>query len=157
MTALAHALVAGAMATKISNPFVAASLAVIQHFILDCIPHWDWGTNWKSRPKWLTGSLSIAETLIGLTLAYFLFMGKAQPVILGVSILFSVLPDWLESPWYIFFADSKKHEPSGGAGFWEKFTYRIYKTENAFHAKAQFPLGLYTQIAVVIFFLIILR
>jgi hypothetical protein len=157
MTALSHALVAAAIAGKIHNIYLDSILAVCSHFVLDSIPHWDFGTNWKFRPKWVTGTISISETLIGITVAYFLFIGKAQPVPLLVTIILSIIPDWLEAPWYIFFANKNKTKPSKTAGNFEKFCYGIYKFENRFHNKAGFPLGVITQIATVGLFIIILR
>ena len=157
MTATAHTLVAGAIISKIPNPFISLPIVFVSHFVMDSIPHWDFGTNWRSRPKRTTGIIAIAETLFGLGIAYALY-GGTQPlgILLTASIL-SILPDWIEAPWYLFFARQDKYKPAKFAGFWEKLTFRIYKTENIFHSKAQFPLGIITQIVTVIFFLMLLR
>ncbi len=157
MTATAHALVAGAIYRAIPNPAVAIPLAFASHFIMDAVPHWDFGTNWRSRSKTNTGGLAIAETVLGITLAYFLFQGKGDGLQLMTTIIAGELPDWMEAPWYIFFARSDKQRPSAHGGFWEKFTYDIYQLENVFHAKASFPFGVYTQIATVGFFLLLLH
>ena len=156
MTATAHAIVAGAIATKFPDPIVALPIAFISHFIMDTVPHWDIGTNWRDRSKHTTGVLAVGETIIGATLAYLLFSSKVAPALLAATIVVSILPDWLETPWYIFFAHQKKHEPAAKAGFWEKLSFAIYKTENVFHTKTQFPLGVLTQVATVLFFLILL-
>lgn len=157
MTATAHALVAGAIASKFGDPATAGTLAFVSHFVMDSIPHWDIGTNWRNRTKRVTGTLAIADTLIATTVAYFLFKGNVALPTLAVAVVAALIPDWLETPWYIVFARQKKLEPSKHAGFWEKLTYRIYKLENIFHAKTQFPLGALTQAATVLFFLILLR
>lgn len=156
MTATAHILVAGAIVSKISNPAISLPLVFASHFVMDAVPHWDFGTNWRSRPKHTTAVLAIAETLIGLGVGYLVWGTQIPLPTLATASVLSILPDWLESPWYIFFADAQKHGPSNQAGFWEKLTFRIYKTENIFHTKAQFPLGLITQIATVAFFLLLL-
>jgi hypothetical protein len=65
--------------------------------------------------------------------------------------------DWLETPWYIFFAKSDKKTPKKNASGIEKFTYAFYKLPNIFHTKAQLPLGLITQIVTVGFFLFLLK
>jgi len=153
MTATAHALVAGAIAVKFADPVTAATLAITSHFIMDAIPHWDVGTNWRNRAKEMTAILAILETLFGTTIAYLVFMGKAPTITLLAAIAASLLPDWLETPWYIFYAKQSKHEPAKSAGVGEKLSYLIYKAENKFHTKAQYPFGLVTQIAAVIFFL----
>lgn len=157
MTATAHALVAGAIAAKFTDPVTASVLTLTSHFIMDAVPHWDVGTNWRSRSKNATGILAIIETVVGILIAYYFFGDRVAFPLLSLSIFFSLIPDWLETPWYIFFAGQNKREPSKNAGFFEKLTYRIYKIENSFHTKAQFPFGLITQVATVVFFLVLLK
>lgn len=157
MTATAHALVAGAIASKFSDPLTATSLALFSHFIMDTVPHWDFGTNWRSRPKPLTGFTAILETLVGMGAAYWFFGGRVPLPLLAVTVVASVVPDWLETPWYIFFATAQKHAPGKNASFWERLCFTIYKTENIFHAKAELPLGIITQVVTVVFFLLLLR
>ncbi len=156
MTATAHALVAGAIASKFSDPLTASVLSFISHFVMDTVPHWDVGTNWRSRSKLTTGIFALAETFAGISLAYFFFSQKAPLPTLTLSIVASILPDWLETPWYIFFANQKKHKPGKRASAIERLAFRIYKLENVFHTKAQYPLGVATQIGVVAFFLLLL-
>lgn len=157
MTATAHALVAGAILTRFPDPLSASLLAFSSHYIMDSVPHWDFGTNWRKRPKSITGLLAIADTLLAFTVAYILFAGKVGVVPVTMVTVASLLPDWLETPWYIFFAHQKKHEPGPNAGMWERAAYVVYKIPNLFHTKAQFPLGLFTQIATVAFFFFLLR
>lgn len=157
MTATAHALVSGAIAASIQNPSLAIPLAFISHFVMDAVPHWDFGTNWRSRAKAKTGVIAIFDTILGFTLAYFLFAGKVESLPLILAMIAGNLPDWLEAPYYIFFARQDKKQPTARAGYWEKLTYNIYKIENVFHAKTQFPFGIYTQIATVLFFLVLLN
>ena len=156
MTATAHALVAGAIASRFTDPATAGTIAFLSHFVMDSIPHWDIGTNWRERPRSVTGTWAIGETLCGMLLAFLLFSSRAPAVTLAVAIFFSLLPDWLEVPWYIFFAKQNKKEPGKNAGQWEKLAYGVYKTENIFHAKLQFPWGVITQIATVLFFFLLL-
>ncbi len=157
MTATAHALVSAAIAAAIPNPSLALPLAFVSHFVMDAVPHWDFGTNWRTRTKTKTGAVAIADTLLGFSLAYFLFAGKAEGSLLIAAMIMGNLPDWLEAPYYVFFAQADKKAPLANASTWELLTYRIYKTENLFHAKAQFPLGAITQIVTVGFFLLLLK
>lgn len=157
MTATAHALVAGAIARAVPNPYLAIPLAITSHFIMDAIPHWDLGADWRDRSKTITGALAITETVLGITLAYFVFRGKVETPLLLSTIVASELPDWLEAPWYIFFARNNKHGVSKNAGFWERMSYRIYRRENVMHAKADLPFGIITQVVTVAFFLLLLR
>ncbi len=156
MTSTAHALVAAAIATRFPDPVVASTLAFGSHFIMDCIPHWDVGTHWRNRSKFATGTYAVGETVFGIALALYIFHNAAPLPTLISAIFFSELPDWLETPWYIFFARQNNNTPRPNAGFWEKFTYGIYKLENQFHTKALFPLGVITQVLTVIFFMKIL-
>lgn len=157
MLATVHALVGASIANVVPNPAIGLSLSLTSHFIIDCIPHWDFGTHWRKRPKFITGTLSIADTVIGITLAYLLFAGKVSTGYLLLSIALSLLPDWLETPWYIFFAKAKKLRPSRNAGIWEQLAFFVYKLENRFHAKTDAPLGIFTQIVALAFFLLLLR
>ena len=157
MTETAHALVAGAIASHINDPMTATSLSFLSHYVMDAVPHWDFGTNWRNRPKLKTGIFALADTLIGIVLALFLFAGRAPFPTLLLCITVSFLPDWIETPWYIFFAHPKKKTPSQRSGFWEKLAYRIYKTENFFHHKTKFAIGMITQIVTVGFFLFLLK
>lgn len=157
MTATAHALVAGAIFNRFPDPITASTLAFGSHYIMDSIPHWDFGTNWRRRSKTVTGLLAIADTLMAFTVAYILYAGKMGVIPVTIVTIAALLPDWLETPWYIFFAHQKKHEPGQHANSWEQIAYAIYKLPNIFHAKAQFPLGLFTQVATVAFFLMLLK
>ena len=156
MTATAHALVAGAIAAAIPDPLVSLPLAFASHFIMDAVPHWDFGTDWRARSKSETGTIAVLDTIVGFTVAYFVFGGKVALPTLLLAVSLGNLPDWLEAPYYIFFARQDKKAPSSHAGFWEHLTYRIYKMENVFHAKAGFPFGVITQVATVFFFLLLL-
>ena len=157
MTSTAHTLVAGAIASKFVDPATAAGLAFVAHYIMDSVPHWDWGTNWRTRPKRITAVLAVSETIFGIGITWYLFAAGTIPTTLAVTIAASLLPDWLETPWYIFFARQKKTEPAARASIWETLSYRIYKYQNFFHTKAQFPIGLLTQVVTVAFFVVALQ
>jgi hypothetical protein len=157
MISIAHSLVCGAIASSIPDPNLAIPLAFGSHFIMDSVPHFDIGTHWRNRTKTLTGIIAAIDTILGFTLAYFIFREKVALPLLVSTIISGNLPDWLEAPYYIFFAKPNTTKLSPSAGFWERLTYNIYKTENIFHAKAAVPLGILSQIAVVTFFLLLLR
>jgi hypothetical protein len=157
MTATAHALVSGAIVAAIPDPSISLPLIFTSHFIMDAVPHWDFGTNWRARTKFETGAVAIFDTVLGFTLTYFVFGGKVELPLLLLAMSLGNLPDWLEAPYYIFFAKQDKKAPTEKASFWEKLTFRIYKMENAFHTKAQFPFGFITQVATVAFFLLLLK
>lgn len=152
-----HALIAGAIASHTKDPLTAIPLSFISHYILDAVPHWDFGTNWRERRKLYTGLGAIADTLIGFGLGYLVF-GQSVPLpLLFAAISASMIPDWIEAPWYIFFARHNKKRPAPNAGFFEKLTFRIYRIESSFHNKTGLPWGIVTQIVTVAFFFILLK
>lgn len=156
MTSTAHALVAGAIAAHFTNPVTAFAIAISSHFVMDSIPHWDFGTDWRNRSKTQTGAYAIAETLFGIGLALFIFHSSVAFPLLIITIIASLIPDWLEAPWYIFFAKNNTHGIRKNAGVLERISYGFYKIPNVFHSKTTFPLGVITQIVTVIFFLVVL-
>lgn len=144
MTSVSHALIGAAIAARIGNPIGAGLLAFMTHFACDAIPHWDLGTNWRLRPKVVTGALAIGETLVALFGTYFLFQNHVSSnQVLIVSIIMSLIPDWLEVPYYIFLPDSPK------------VFYWIYKIQSLIHSRMQAPIGVITQIVVVGSFLLV--
>lgn len=155
MLATSHAIVGAAIANRFDAPIVSFPLILISHFILDAIPHWDIGTNWKNRSKTLTGILAIAETILGITVAYFLYSGKVEPLYLLTAIGISELPDWLEAPWYIFFAKAHEQKTGSNNSIWKKILYVISEAEAKFHTRAQLPWGFITQVVVVLLVLLI--
>lgn len=157
MTATAHALVSGAIVAAIPDPLVSLPLVFASHFIMDAVPHWDFGTHWRSRSKSETGLVAILDTIVGFTVTYFMFGGKVELPLLMLAMILGNLPDWLEAPYYIFFAKQNQKTLSSSASFWERVTYKIYRIENLFHTKAEFPFGFFTQVATVTFFLVLLR
>jgi len=157
MLEITHALVAGTIATHSKDPATAITLSFLSHFLLDAVPHWDFGTHWRKRRKLYTGIVAILDVIAGFILGYLLFGSVVPFPILFLCITASMLPDWMEAPWYIFFASPDKKEPSKNAGIFEKITFNIYRMENVFHHKTGFPLGAITQVVVVGFFYFLLR
>ncbi|MEK7165882.1 MAG: hypothetical protein AAB874_03705 [Patescibacteria group bacterium] len=143
MTSISHALIGAAIASRVGDPMAAGILAVITHFVCDAIPHWDLGTNWRQRPRLVTGSLAILETLVAIFGTFILFFRNVPPLLLLSTLVFSLIPDWLEVPYYLMLPNSPK------------IFYWIYKAQSLIHSKLQAPAGVATQIAVVTAFLIV--
>ena len=142
MTSISHALIGAAIAARLPHPAGAATLALLTHFLCDAIPHWDLGTNWRLRPRIITGSLAIAETLVALVGTYIIFARFVpNQTVLFIAILASLAPDWLEAPYYFLMP----HAP--------KFFYYMYKIQSLVHERLDAPWGVVTQVAVVGLFL----
>ncbi len=140
MTAVSHALIGAAIGAKVPNLPAAAIICVVTHLACDAIPHWDLGTNWRLRPKVITGALAIAETLIALFGTYFLFRNQIETQLLLTCIICSLLPDWIEAPYYMIYPPSQ-------------FFYKMYQAQAWAHQRAEYPLGVITQVATVALFL----
>lgn len=142
MTSVSHALIGAAIAAKIGDPAGAAVIGLLTHLVCDMVPHWDLGTNWRLRPRVVTGSLAIAETVVAMFGTYFIFSRFVpDQFILGIAIIFSLLPDWIEAPYYLLMP----HPP--------KFFYYMYKWQSYLHSRLQAPWGVVTQVVVVGLFL----
>ena len=137
MTATAHALIGAAIAAKIVNPFLAIPLAIISHFALDLIPHWDEGLNHRKKTIMRYRVEAAIDVLLGFALAFILFGSKVNPTYLFIMIIASELPDWIESP-YVFLGN--KFPPF----------YWAYQLSHKVQTRMQLPWGLVTQIVVVV-------
>jgi len=159
MLITAHTLVAGAIASKIPDPIIAPTLSLVSHFVMDSIPHWDFGTKWSQRPKWQTGMVAILDTIIGLSLSYIIFSPSTPPLPLLLSLFFGILPDLVEAPYYMFFVGNiaKRWKHNSFMTAIGNALHSIHIYENIFHTKTSFSLGVVTQALAVVFFLFILR
>ena len=143
MTSISHALIGAAIAAKVTDPVTAGCIAFGVHFLCDAIPHWDLGTNWRLRPRLVTGTLAITETLVALFATFFIFKHLVpNQLVLAITITASLLPDWLEAPYYLLMP----HPP--------KFFYYMYKIQSKLHSRMQAPWGVITQIVTVGLFLV---
>lgn len=133
MTETAHLVLGAAIASHIPNPILASTFAITSHFILDMVPHWDTGTNWRKRSMKKTFLYTGIDLGLGIAISLALF-AKTTPIPYLFFIMFlSTLPDWLEAPYFFGF----KFPP---------FTF-IYKFQHILHRKKQLPWGIITQFA----------
>jgi len=101
-----HTFVGIAIATNITNPYIAFILAFLSHFLGDKIPHWDFYSNTKKeeRTKGWRPLAVMADLAIGVAVGisfttYFLWNQNNPYIALNVFIcgIASVLPDALSS------------------------------------------------------------
>jgi hypothetical protein len=137
MTATAHALIGATIVTKIENPFLALPVAILSHFSLDLIPHWDTITNSCQKPKIVILAQTALDVLLGFVLSWYLFFKIIPPLRLLSGIFFAQLPDWLEAPYFFF---KIKAFPF----------YQVRMLQVKLHNKLPLPWGLLTQVAVVV-------
>lgn len=140
MTSTTHSLVAIAIAAKITSPELAIPLAFASNFLLDMVPHWDFGFGWREKSKtklFLEGVFDVGLSYFLTLVIYLKFLSHLNPVFVFACVFFSQLPDWLEVPYLLF---NWKGEPF-------HFFYRI---QHHIHRKLDLPWGLVPQIAVVL-------
>ena len=138
MTSISHAIIGASIAAIFPDPKVVIPLCVLTHFACDIIPHWDLGTNWRLRPRAVTGLMAALETLTALFGTYLVFQSLVpSTTTLAIAIIASLIPDWLEVPYYLLLPKPPK------------LFYYIYKFQSVLHNRAQRPIGVFTQIAVV--------
>lgn len=145
-----HALAAGLLAQKFKNPLAAYPLILTTHFLMDNIPHWDFGSyaseelhkkgqikNFKKR--FILGLFGALDLTAVAVFSYLFFRKKllTNPAI-SVGILVGLLPDFLEVPPLFL-----NWRPFPLNKFEEFHSQRI-------HRSANFIVGLISQIIIII-------
>lgn len=100
-----HALVGAAIGASTDNLPLIIVLAFVSHFVLDCLPHFDWGT-WHEHDKDQNGEFKLElkdyllvafDGIVMLSISYWLwiFSGKNDLILLGI--FFSILTDLIDN------------------------------------------------------------
>ena len=145
MTATAHALIGGVIASSVPNPALGITLSAISHPIADMIPHWDFGLGWKKKSKILLFFQSFGDLLFGVVLTFLIFGNTTDRLYLFFCILISESWDILQMPYLLF--------------NWKFFPFSTFyefghQTNNG---KAKMPWGILTQVASVTGLVLVLR
>lgn len=144
MLATSHALLGAALVKTLPDPQISFPLAILSHFILDLIPHWDLATGLNNRnhydiKKRQTLQIipwAVLDVVFGLSLVLFLFKDLPPSLLLG-AVFFAQLPDWLEAPYFLL---GIRFPPS----------VVIKKFQGLCHAKLALPWGILTQLLIVL-------
>ena len=108
-----HVAVGAAIATKVGNPYLALPLALLSHFVMDKVPHWnphlnqDLDKEGKVKRKSANFNLVLVDSVTALTLGTAL-ASRALPesttkaAIILAGCFLAVLPDVVEAPHYFF-------------------------------------------------------
>lgn len=156
MMATAHALVGCAIAAKVTDPVASSVLIVSSHWIMDLIPHWDFGTDWEKRSKAATGMLAVGDTVFAFILSFLVFSSVLSPLWIFLAVSLANLPDWAEAPWFMFFGKQGEKAVSEGS-LLRKMSFWTYKYQELYgHSVGTFPHGLLTQVFTVGFLLLLL-
>lgn len=150
MTATAHALIGGAIASSVQNPALGLTLSALSHPILDAIPHWDFGWGWRKKTKIKLFLEASFDLILGLVLAYFIFYSNpfftndVNLLYFFGCILASEIWDMLEVPYWFL---NWRFPPFS----------TLYNIQHHIQGKAKLPWGILTQVATVTLFVLILR
>lgn len=139
MTATAHALVGGAIAASTQNPALGITASFISHPLLDLVPHWDFGANWKKKTKIKLFIEASADLLLGIALTYLIFGSKVQLWYLAAAVFVAEIWDLAETPYWIL--------------GWKIPPFKwIYGIQSKMQNKAGIPWGIVTQVVVIALF-----
>lgn len=104
MTATGHAIVGAAIATQITNPFLALPAAFFSHYLCDKLPHWDAMTE-KNKSKKAILVQSAIDVFLSVALVWLIFisfLSFKNATLIYACALAAQLPDWLEVPYMVF-------------------------------------------------------
>lgn len=144
MTATAHALVGGAIASSIQDPILGITLSAVSHPLIDLIPHWDAGWGWRRKTKIRLFAEAAFDLSAGVILAYLLFGRGVELWYFAACVFVSVAWDIAEAPYWFF---NWKFFPFGA----------IYRIQSKMQGKARLPWGLLTQVVTVALIIFVLN
>src|SRR3989338_270701 len=145
MTATGHAIIGTVIAVKIANPAIALPLAIESHVLADMFPHWDSGTNGRSKSQKRLITEATIDVLVGFALAFIVaktLFPHVSLLYIFIVIIASQLLDWVSAPYYFFNIK------------WSPVVW-MYKIKKRFNGKLDKPWGIINQV-VVLFLLVLL-
>jgi len=101
MILIVHALVGAALGSKIHNLWIVSIASVVIHFLLDRLPHWDYGPGDKWNKLSVGGLLFFGLKIfidfvtVVLTIYWLLTLSPANSRYILAGVFFSLLPDGL--------------------------------------------------------------
>ncbi len=96
MTATNHAITGAVIAVTFSSPWLALPAALLSHFVLDAVPHWDYQLKLAAKRAVMAGDLLLAAIII-LAVAFFAGTFNAPVWVIVACGALAVVPDamWL--------------------------------------------------------------
>jgi hypothetical protein len=145
MLELPHTLIGALVATKIPEPRIALPLALISHFVLDLIPHWNPNLYTEKindgqvaeKSIQLVVADTIASLILGSVIAWSFWPNINRIVTIYLACFFAVIPDVIEGLYFF-------------AGINHPWLIELVKFQRRHQGKAGKKLGLAIQSAVVL-------
>jgi hypothetical protein len=157
MMATTHALVGVMIAKALQDPLMASSVIIASHYLLDLIPHWDFGTDWKQRSIRSTGILAILDTVFAFFICFLLFSHDLPLTTIFLCVCLANAPDWLIAPYFLLFSSKEGYHKSRGGRFGVLYGKFLHYEEKYVHTKTTSIHGILTQIGTVVFFYLLLK
>ena len=144
MTATAHALIAGAIASSVQNPAIGVPLAAISHPICDLVPHWDFGNNWRQKRKITFFLEAVFDLSLGVGLTYLIFGQSMNFWYFAAAMFAAEFWDMLEVPYWFF--------------KWQFFPIGlVYKIQSNMQNKSPLPWGIIYQVLAIFAVIAVLK
>jgi len=110
-----HVALGAAIAIKVGNPYLAIPLALASHFLLEKVPHWNPHLNTEMKKYGhLTNKTKLIIALdttlalgLGIIVALKALPNSSLSILVIASSFASIVPDLLESPYFIFGVKNK--------------------------------------------------
>jgi hypothetical protein len=128
MTATNHAVTGALVATAINRPLLALPAALLSHFVIDCLPHWDYykfAPTPTAKRAAAMADLSLAITLI--TIFVLTINAPAWLLITGAGL--GILPDTMWLPFILKGTESIKANSKRPLNVIRKYHIRIQWAE----------------------------
>jgi len=105
-----HVALGAAIAIKVGNPYLTIPLAIASHFLLERVPHWNPHLNTEMKKYGhLTNKTKLIIALdttlalgLGIIVALKALPNSSLSILVIASSFASIVPDLLESPYFIF-------------------------------------------------------
>ena len=108
MTGLNHALTGATVAVLINRPEIALPAALVSHFLVDMIPHWNYRIPGNLKKKYIAMGLDLAMS-VAMLVALVIFLKGSILLIIGGGLL-GIAPDLMWLPYFITGKPSKMHK-----------------------------------------------
>lgn len=136
-----HAITGAVIAYKLGSPLISLPIALLSHFLLDLLPHWNPSLTKEKKQKGRLGTktklLIYADCFWGLILGLWV-AAKTLPdwpklLVVLAGCLAAILPDLVEAPYFFF-------------GRQNKFISKLMEFQNRHQWKASMVPGILFQV-----------
>jgi len=128
VTGINHAVTGAVVALVVKEPLLALPIALLSHFAIDCLPHWDYKIPKHLKRRHLIIAADLVLSIL-LTVALAMIAGDLAWLVLACSFL-AILPDamWLS---YIIWGKPSPHDSNTPLHLLRRFHFKIQWSETA--------------------------